>query len=143
MRILMITLATTAALATSAFAQTTAAPAASSETTPVTTAVSDVFIAAKPADVLSYNLLGLNVHNSAKDAIGEIRDLILTDGALTGYIISVGGFLGIGERYVIVSPQAVKVTYNEADKKWDALLETTKEVLQSAPEFKYEGRWAR
>lgn len=153
MRTLMITLATTAALASSAFAQT----ATTTETAPVTTppaatapatatgsvAAGDVFLAAKPADILSYNLVGLNIHNSEDTTIGEIRDLILSDGELAGYIISVGGFLGIGERFVIVNPSAVTVTYNEADKKWDARMETTKEVLQGAPEFKYEGRWAR
>ena len=153
MRTLMITLATTAALASSAFAQTatttetapatTTAPAATTGTVAGTVAGGDVFVAAKPADILSYNLVGLNVHNSQNETIGEIRDLILSDGELAGYILSVGGFLGIGERYVIVNPGSVMVTYNEADKKWDARLETTKEVLQAAPEFKYEGRWAR
>lgn len=146
MRKLMITLATTAALATSAFAQT----ATTTETAPapnstVTGTVSggETFLAAKPTDILSYNLVGLNIQNSEDTTIGEIRDLILSDGQLAGYIVSVGGFLGIGERYVIVTPQSVNVTYNETDKKWDARMETTKEVLQGAPEFKYDGRWAR
>jgi hypothetical protein len=150
MRKMIITLAATAALASSAFAQTatttttpgTATPAPA-ETVVGTMGNSDVFVTATPADILSYNLVGLNIHNSEDTAIGEIKDLILSNGELAGYIVSVGGFLGIGERHVIVNPSAVTVTYNEADSKWDARMETTKEVLQAAPEFKYEGRWAR
>lgn len=146
MRTLMITLATSAALASSAFAQTaTPATPAAPESVPgaVTGDANSPFVAAQSADILSYNLIGLNIHNSDDTAIGEIKDIILSNDQLAGYIVSVGGFLGIGERYVIVRPNAVKVTYNETDKKWDARMETTKEVLQGAPEFKYEGRWAR
>lgn len=146
MRTLMITLATSAALASSAFAQTaTPATPAAPESVPgaVTGDANSPFVAAQTADILSYNLIGLNIHNSEDTAIGEIKDIILSNDQLAGYIVSVGGFLGIGERYVIVRPNAVKVTYNETDKKWDARMETTKEVLQGAPEFKYEGRWAR
>ena len=54
-----------------------------------------------------------------------------------------GGFLGIGERYVVVAPSAVKVVYSENDKKWSATMDTTKDALKAAPEFKYEGRWKR
>ncbi|MEP9372353.1 PRC-barrel domain containing protein, partial [Mesorhizobium sp. KR1-2] len=56
---------------------------------------------------------------------------------------SVGGFLGMGEHYVVVSPSALKIFYLENDKKWTATMNATKEELKSAPEFKYEGRWKR
>lgn len=129
MRQTLIVLAASAAFLGAAYAQT-------AETT-------KVFIAAQPTDVLSYNLVGLNITNGSKENIGEIKDLILSENALAGYIVSVGGFLGMGEHYVIVSPKAVKVTYVENDKKWTATMDATKEQLKSAPEFKYEGRWAR
>ncbi|OYY26724.1 MAG: photosystem reaction center subunit H, partial [Azorhizobium sp. 35-67-15] len=51
------------------------------------------------------------------------------------------GFLGMGERYVIVRPNAVQIAYSEADKKWSAMMNATKDQLKAAPEFKYEGRW--
>ncbi|OYY57996.1 MAG: photosystem reaction center subunit H, partial [Rhizobiales bacterium 24-66-13] len=59
---------------------------------------SDTFVSAKPTDVLSYNLVGLKVMNGEKETVGEIKDLILSKGELEGYIVSVGGFLGMGER---------------------------------------------
>ena len=113
---------------------------AASAQTVVTT---ETFVSAKPTDVLSYNLVGLNITSNTNETIGEIKDLILSQGELSGYIVSVGGFLGMGERYVIVRPSAVKVTYDDNDKKWHAVMNATKDQLKTAPEFKYEGRWKR
>ncbi|MDH7797253.1 MULTISPECIES: PRC-barrel domain-containing protein [unclassified Beijerinckia] len=101
------------------------------------------FFAAQPTDVLSYNLIGLNITNPAKETIGEIKDLIISDNQLKGYILSVGGFLGIGERYVAFTPKSVQVTYSESDNKWHAIMNATKDELKAAPEFKYQGRWKR
>ncbi len=129
MRTVIIALATTAALLGAAQAQTVQS--------------SEVFVTAKPTDVLSYNLIGLNITNDKNENIGEIKDLILSQGELAGYIVSVGGFLGLGDHYVIVSPKAVKVTYLANDKKWTATMNATKDDLKAAPEFKYEGAWAR
>ena len=108
-----------------------------------TTTAREIYIKAQPTDVLSSNLIGLNVQNNAKDNVGEIKDLVVSNGSLSGLILSVGGFLGIGERYVVVAPSAVKVVYSENDKKWSATMDTTKDALKAAPEFKYEGRWKR
>lgn len=131
MRRILITLAAMGLLAGGALAQTTVAT------------TSETFVTAKPTDVLSSNLIGLNVTSNANETIGEIKDLILSQGNLTGYILSVGGFLGMGERYVIVRPSAVKVSYAEKDNKWHAVVNATKDQLKAAPEFKYEGRWKR
>lgn len=125
-----------------ALAATTALMGAAHAQTAVTTE-SQIFVTAQPTDVLSYNLIGLNVTNTQDETIGEIKDLILSDGQLIGYIMSVGGFLGMGEHYVIVSPKSVNVTYTDADKKWKATMDATKDQLTAAPQFKYEGRWSR
>jgi hypothetical protein len=131
MRRILITVAATTLLAGAAIAQT------------AVTTTTETFVKAKPTDVLSNNLMGLNVTNQANETIGEIKDLILSQGDLSGYIVSVGGFLGLGERYVIVRPSAVKVSYTENDNKWHAVMNATKDQLKTAPEFKYEGRWKR
>jgi hypothetical protein len=102
-----------------------------------------MFVTPKPTDVLSYNLIGLKIRNSANEDVGEIKDLLLSQETLAGYVLSVGGVLGVGEHYVIVSPQSVKVNYDENGKKWTATMDATKDQLKSAPEFKYEGRWKR
>jgi hypothetical protein len=69
--------------------------------------------------------------------------LVVSNGQLAGYVFSVGGFLGVGDRYVVVAPSAVQINYSENDKKWTATMNATKDQLKSAPEFKYEGRWAK
>ncbi len=64
------------------------------------------------------------------------------DGRAAAYIVSVGGFLGVGEHYVAVNPSAVKIGYNDLDKKWHATMNATTQQVLAAPEFKYSGRWA-
>lgn len=117
--------------------------ATASQAQTATTATREVYVKAQPTDVLSSNLIGLNVQNSAKETVGEIKDLVVSNGTLSGLILSVGGFLGIGERNVVVTPSAVNVVYSENDKKWSATMDTTKDALKAAPEFKYEGRWSK
>lgn len=61
-----------------------------------------------PADaVLSGDIIGLTAYNGNKDSVGEIKDLVVDHGKLVGYILSVGGFLGMGEHYVEVEPSSV------------------------------------
>ena len=62
-------------------------------------------------------------------------------GRAQAYIMSVGGFLGMGERYVAVNPTDVKVSYNTSDNKWHASTNATTAELKSAPAFQYNGRW--
>jgi hypothetical protein len=64
------------------------------------------------------------------------------NGRAQAYIVSVGGILGMGEHYVAVNPSAVKVSYNDSDKKWHAAMSATTDQLKAAPEFKYTGRQA-
>ncbi|GJE61375.1 PRC-barrel domain-containing protein [Methylobacterium trifolii] len=121
-----------AALAGPAFAESAkpAAPPATVKFAPV------------PADaVLSYNLVGLNIVDGSNANVGEIKDLVIEKGHLAGYITSVGGFLGMGERYVVLDPTSVALTYDEGAKKWKASVNATKDQLKAAPEFKYEGKF--
>jgi hypothetical protein len=123
-------------------ATTTDTPAPA-ETPAATSTNTETFVTAQPTDVLSTNLIGLNITNGSDEDVGEIKDVVISGDKLAGYIVSVGGFLGMGERYVVVSPSAVQVNYAEDDKKWSAKMDATKDQLKAAPEFKYEGRWGK
>lgn len=95
-----------------------------------------------PDSVLSSNLIGLTVANAADETVGEIRDLVLdASNQLTGVVLSVGGFLGLGEHHVVIAPSTIAVTYNENDKRWEARINATADELKASPQFKYEGRW--
>jgi sulfite reductase beta subunit-like hemoprotein len=93
--------------------------------------------------VLSYNLIGLNVTDAQNNTVGEIKDLVIDHEKLAGYIVSVGGFLGMGEHYVAVSPASIAIGYDDNAKKWKAIIGASKDQLKSAPEFKYDGKFKR
>ncbi len=108
-----------------------------------TLAQQPVFTQVNQASALGSSLKGLNVLNAGDEKVGEIEDLVVVDDALAAYILQVGGFLGIGSHYVAVSPKSMAVTWNATDKKWNARLNATKDQLKAAPQFKYEGRFAK
>ena len=81
--------------------------------------------------------IGQTVYNSADESIGKISDLIMEkDGGITAAIIGVGGFLGIGEKWVAVPFDTISIT--QVPDSDDVKLTTTEtaESLQAAPEFK-------
>lgn len=88
-------------------------------------------------EMFSSKLKGLNITNQKDETIGEITDLAIKNNQVDALILSVGGFLGVGEHYVAVSPASVKVTYDNKNNKWLASMNTTKDALKAAPEFKY------
>jgi PRC-barrel domain len=78
-------------------------------------------------------VVGSTVVNEANETIGSIDDLIVTPGGQAPYaVLSVGGFLGIGTKYVVVPFTALKIV----DKKI-VLPGGTKDALKALPEFKY------
>ena len=100
------------------------------------------FIQVQSGDMLSSNVVGLDIYNSQNDDIGKVQDIAFdASKRVTGYILSVGGFLGMGTRYVAVNPDALMVSYDAQNKVWKATMNATKDQLKAAPEFKYGGQW--
>ena len=91
-------------------------------------------------EMFSSQLKGLNVTNQKDETVGEITDLAIKNHEVDALILSVGGFLGMGEHYVAVSPASVNVRYDQKNDKWLASMNTTKEALKAAPEFKYPSK---
>ncbi len=100
------------------------------------------FVTLQRTDMLSSNIVGLDVYDSANQNVGTIKDIAFDSSkAVKGYILSVGGVLGMGSHYVAVDIGSVKVKYDPADKKWHANMDATRDQVKAAPEFKYEGEW--
>ena len=100
------------------------------------------FISVPNTAMLTSNIVGLDIHNSQNHDIGKIQDVVVDKGdTVQGYILSVGGFLGMGTHYVAVNPSAVSITYDSSDKTWRAAMNATKAQLKAAPEFQYGGKW--
>jgi hypothetical protein len=115
-----------------------ASPAFAQDSKTVGVAPADAkFSTVSKDEMFSSKLKGLNVYNQKDESIGEISDLAIKNHQIDALILSVGGFLGMGEHYVAVSPSSVDVRYDSKDNKWRATMNTTKEALKEAPEFKY------
>jgi hypothetical protein len=62
--------------------------------------------------------------------------LVNNEGRIDGFIVSVGGFLGIGEKNVAVPFNAVKATQRNGSG-W-LTMDSTKDQLEKAPGYKYD-----
>jgi len=78
-----------------------------------------------------------NVYDPSDSKIGEIMDVLVEkSGKVTSLVIGVGGFLGAGEKDVIVPFEAVHATTK--NKKMYLVMNATKDSLKSAPGFRYD-----
>lgn len=137
MRRFLPALAAAALLTSAAYAQTPAPSPA--PTTPAGPASATLV----PDDaILSGQIEDVDLRNAANEDVGEIEDAVISQGRIVAYVISVGGFLGVGNRNVVVDPSMITLTYNSGNNRWEGRINATKEQLQAAPEFKYEGRWS-
>src|SRR3954449_2508775 len=111
--------------------------AAESNTTTGNAPAEAKFSTVSKDEMFSSKLKGLNVYNQKDETVGEITDIAIKNNQIDALILSVGGFLGMGEHYVAVSPASVSVRHDAKNDKWVASMNTTKEALKAAPEFKY------
>lgn len=136
----LATTALVAVTATGAFAQQQAG-----ETTPVfqqeragTQTQSEGFLTAREGHLLVSNLVGATVYTGIGDqaeSIGEVADVIMgPDGRAEAVIVSVGGFLGVGEKDVAVPFNEVSWANREGGERW-LTVDAGRQELESAPEF--------
>jgi len=79
------------------------------------------------------SLIGMEVRNAQNEKLGEIKDLVvdLHSGKIGYAVLSVGGFLGIGDKYIAVPPGAFSV----APDQQRVVLNADKARIQNAPGF--------
>jgi sporulation protein YlmC with PRC-barrel domain len=78
-----------------------------------------------------------NVYDPKEAKIGTVDDVLVDKaGKVTGLVVGVGGFLGAGEKDVIVPFTSVKTA--KKNDKWWLTLDETKDSLKNAPGFKYD-----
>ena len=57
----------------------------------------------------SSKLIGVKIYNEQNERLGDINEIILDPaGKVMGYIVGVGGFLGMGEHDILVEPAKIK-----------------------------------
>lgn len=86
-------------------------------------------MSAPPANAVSVSMYyKATVYDPKENTIGEVDDVLLDkSGKVTGLVIGVGGFLGIGEKDVIVPFDAIKVMHR------DHTASTTRTAAPPAP----------
>jgi sporulation protein YlmC with PRC-barrel domain len=79
------------------------------------------------------SIVGMKVKNQSDETLGNIEDLVvdMQSGRISYAVLGVGGFLGIGEKYIAVPPSAFGMGSDEKT----LVLNADKAKLQAAPGF--------
>ena len=89
-------------------------------------------------DYTADDLTGRTVYGANDENIGEVGDVLLSsDNQIEGFVINVGGFLGLGEKEVAISPENLDIRA-DADGGITVFTPFTEEQLEAQPEFTEE-----
>jgi hypothetical protein len=120
-------------------ATTPATPSGSTSATSMPAAGSAKFVnSQRPDQFLASQFKGTDVIGTDDQKIGDVSDILFDkNGKVEAYVVSVGGFLGIGSKDVALAPTAFQVvagdkSKNESDK---LRLAMSKDELKQASNF--------
>ena len=135
--VLTLLIGATAAVSQTTTPQQRPTPPAPSQTDVPKAPVAGQIVVQDANTVLAKELIGQTVYASDKAKIGSISDLILSKDAKTveGFVIGVGGFLGIGEKSVAMKLDRLKMTTG-ANGAMELAMDVKKEELTNTPTFK-------
>lgn len=103
---------------------------------PQTVRIEHVDVQKVAAGYRSSKIVGSTVVNDANETIGKVDDLLVEPSNKVPYVVlSVGGFLGMGERLVVLPFGSLKIAEDKV-----VLPGGTKDQLKTLPEFKYAHR---
>ena len=114
-----------------------AVPASAADRNSAATAMPDAAFIAKqlPGERLANTIIGMAVEDVSGQKVGKVNDLVIgPSGTITGAVIGVGGFIGIGEKNVAVSFDRLKPKTAKGEEKVMAL-SVTKQQLENAPDY--------
>jgi hypothetical protein len=127
MRLVLATTAVAAAIALAAPAFVLA------QGTPQTVNLTKVDVIKVATGYRASKVIGASVVNEANDTVGKVDDVIIgQDGKSPFVVLSVGGFLGMGTKLIVLPYEQLKATENKL-----VLPGATKDALKDLPEFKY------
>ena len=103
-----------AIFAPAALAQQPPSPSVTAPPTPPAVAApatqtSTITATAQSGQWRASKLMGLNIYNEQNEKLGDINEILLDQsGKVTGVVIGVGGFLGMGQRDIMVTLDKLK-----------------------------------
>jgi hypothetical protein len=124
---------TTIAIFATILVLTAAHAQAQSTTAPATTPIAGIDDAAMAKSARASKIIGSKVYKG-DTSIGQIEDVLvdLSQATTSAVILSVGGFLGMGDKLVAVPVTAIKV-----DSEAKFATDLTKDQLANAPAFDF------
>ena len=80
--------------------------------------------------------VGQDVTNAVGDKLGDINDVLFDGtGRITTVVIAIGGVLGLGEKYVAVPFDAIKISTGSKGERV-VTMALSQDSIKQAPEFK-------
>jgi sporulation protein YlmC with PRC-barrel domain len=148
MKKLLLSTALSAAVAGAAFAQATSTPSSTdtsppmkSESTKSESSGKTNFVSAqKPDQWLASKFKGTDVLGSDNQKIGDVSDILFDkSGKIEAFVISVGGFLGVGSKEVALAPSSFDLVPGQNGAATKLKIAATKDELTNAQTFaRYE-----
>jgi len=90
----------------------------------------------QPTQFRASKLIGSAVYDAKGESVGDVADLIVDrDGHVPAVVISVGGFLGIGNKLIAIPMDGVK--FGENDR---LTVNLTRDQIAQAPGYSYSDR---
>ena len=87
---------------------------------------------------LASDVYKADVYDPSEHKVGKVTDLMIdSNGTVTGAIIGVGGFLGVGQKDIVIPFKELKVSTRDG-KDW-LVLNRTKDELKLAPAYNNTG----
>jgi hypothetical protein len=89
-------------------------------------------------DARASKVIGSSVYNDHDEKVGSIDDLLVAKDGRIGAVLSVGGFLGMGTKYVEVPYSELVFGNTQKDSDNRVVLKgATKESLKTQAEYTY------
>lgn len=93
----------------------------------------DGFIIVALTDVDPVALEGVDVYDPRDERIGEVSEVISSDGEFQEAIVNVGGFLGLGRKEVALDRSQLTLQRSEADDMMRLYVDISEQELQNMP----------
>jgi hypothetical protein len=103
------------------------------------TVTRDGYQSAQIQDLTADKLQGARVYGPKDEDVGEINHLVMNDsGQVKLFVLDIGGFLGIGEHQIAVTPQELNIVRDAKGDDVRVYIDANKQALQAQPEYKMQ-----
>lgn len=97
----------------------------------------DGYKAAEVAELTADKLEGARVYGPNDEDVGEVNRLILdNNGQVQRIVLDVGGFLGVGERQIAVTPDELNIVRTDDGSEFRVYVDANQATLKAQPEYK-------